>query len=163
MIYALIALVSVVSLILLLMRTNTAVVFLAVCAGSVLLNAAGKDTDILTHSFGSGSSTPNNIVQAGLVLLPGIVSAILLIKRIPKRKLFLAVVPAVCATIVGLTLVYPFLTSSFQSTLTKSKGWSLIAQYYELIVALGIVSSLFTIAFTIFKPHKNEGNKKKKH
>jgi hypothetical protein len=163
MIYALVVLIVVLVVLQLLLRTNTAVVFLAICAGSVLLSAAGKDTDLLAHSMGASVKVSSNAVQAAIVLLPGIISAILLRKRITKTKLLLAVVPALCASIVGLTLVYPFLTGSFQTTLTASKGWSLIAQYYEVIVAVGIVSSLFVVAFTIPKHHKDGKHKKGKH
>jgi hypothetical protein len=162
MIYALIALIAVITLLLLYLRTNTGVVFLALCAGSVLLSAAGKDTDLLAHSVGSSVRFSSNVVQAVLVLLPGIVSAVMLRKRIPKHKLLFAVVPAFCASIVGLTLVYPFLSGSFQSTLTSAKGWSLIAQYYEFIVVVGVVSSLVTIALTMPK-HHGDHHKKGKH
>lgn len=160
MIYALIVLIAVVTLLLLFIRTNTAVVFLSVCAGSVLLGAMGKNTDILAQSFTIGPPVSVNIIQAVLVLLPALVSAVLFSKRISTSKLLFAVVPAICAVIVGLTLVYPFLTGPFQQTLIASKGWSLIAQYYELIVATGIVSSLFTIALTMPRQHK-EGKHKK--
>jgi hypothetical protein len=160
MIYALIALISSITLLLLFMRTNTAVVFLSVCAGSLLLSAMGKDTDILAHSFSSGPGVPSNVIQAALVLLPGIISAIVLSKRISRAKLLLAIVPALCAVVVGLTLVYPFLSGSFQQTLIASKGWSLIAQYYELIVAAGITSSLFTIVITMPRQHKEDKHKK---
>lgn len=163
MIYALIAVVTLISLILLLLRTNTGVVFLAVCAGSVLLSAAGKDTDLLAHSFSSGKGLSSNIIQATLMLLPGIISAFVLMKRVPRRKLFLAVIPALASALVGLTLVYPFLNGTFQDTLVKSKGWSLLVQYYEPIVVLGIVSSLATIVFTMPRNHKESKHKKSAH
>jgi Ni/Fe-hydrogenase subunit HybB-like protein len=163
MIYALIVIVALVAAMLLVLRTNTAVVFLAVCAGSVLLSAAGKDTDLLAHSFGSGTRVSNNVVQAVIVLLPGIISAILLRKRVSRHKLLIAVIPAVSSAVVGLTLVYPFLTGSFQSTLSASKGWSLLAQYYEVIVIVGIISSLLMVALTIPKHHADGRHKKGKH
>ena len=159
MIYALIALIAILTTLLLVLRTNTGVVFLAVCSGSVLLAAAGKDTDLLAQSFGTASPISNNVVQATAVLLPAVISAVLLRKRVPKSKILIAVLPAFCAAVVGLTLVYPFLTQSFQNTLVASKGWSLIAQFYELIVLIGIVSSIMTIALTIPKHH---GGKHKK-
>lgn len=162
MIYALIALIAFVTLVLTLLRTNSGVVFLAVCAGSVLLGAFGKDTDLLAHSFGSSVPVSTNMLQVALVLMPGIISAILLRKRVPKSKVFLALLPAFCTAVVGLTLVYPFLSGSFQSTLTASKGWTLIAQFYELVVVVGIVSSLTLIALTIPK-HHNDKRKKGKH
>lgn len=162
MIYALIALIAIVTALLLLLRTNTGVVFLAVCAGSVLLAAAGKDTDLLAHSLGN-SQPSTNVVQAAVVLLPAIISAVVLRKRVVTTKMFLAVIPAFCSAIVALTLVYPFLSGSFQTTLTSGKGWSLIAQYYELIVVIGIVSSLFTLAFTVPKHHGDKHHKKGKH
>lgn len=136
---------------------------MAVCTGTVLLSAAGKDTDLLAHSVGSGMTVSSNAVQAVLVLLPGIVSAILLRKRVPKSKILLNVLPAFCAAVVGLTLVYPFLTSGMQNTLTNSHGWSLIAQYYELLVVIGTVTSLAVIAFTIPKHHKDGKHHKSKH
>jgi hypothetical protein len=163
MIYALIVLIAVLVLLQLLLRTNTAVVFLAVCAGSVLLSAAGKDTNLLAHSMGTSVQVSSNAVQAAIVLMPGLISALLLRKRIPKTLLIIAVVPAVCSAIVGLTLVYPFLSGSFQNTLTKSQGWSLIAQYYEVIVVAGIISSLFVMALTIPKHHHEDKHKKGKH
>lgn len=163
MIYALIVVVAVITALQLLIRTNTGVVFFAVCAGSVLLAAAGKNTDLLTSSVSSSVRLSNNAVQAGVVLLPAVVTAIVLRKRISKSKVLFAVVPALGAAVVGLTLVYPFLTVSFQETLQASKGWSLIAQYYELIVIVGILSSLVTIALTIPKQHHIGKGKKGKH
>ena len=163
MIYALIVVITALVLVQLVLRTNTAIVFLAICSGSVLLSAAGKDTSLLAHSIGSSMQVSNNALQATIVLLPGIISAILLRSRMTKAKLPLAVIPAICAAIVGLTLVYPFLTLSFQNTLIASKGWSLIAQYYEVIVVIGIVSSLLTMAFTVPKHHGDDKHKKGKH
>ena len=125
--------------------------------------AAGKDTDLLAHSVASGVRLPDNAVQAAVVLLPGILSMFLLRKRVPKHKMLLVLLPAFCSAVVGLSLVYPFLSASFQSTLTASKGWNLIAQYYELIVVVGIVSSLLTIALTLPKQHHDDKHKKSKH
>ncbi len=160
MIYALIIVVAIAVALQLLLRTNTAVVFFAVCAGSVLVSAAGKDTDLLAHSLGGSIQLSTNVAQAALVLLPGIFSAILLRKRVSKALLLLAVIPALSSTLVGLTIVYPFLSGSFQSTLNSSRGWPLIAQYYELIVVIGIISSLAVMAVTVPKHHKVDKHKK---
>jgi hypothetical protein len=163
MIYALIALIALVSLGLVLLRTNTGVVFLAVCAGSVLLSAAGKETDLVANAVTStvSVSIPSNAVQAFVVLLPGILSALLLRKRVPQTKMLFIILPAICSATIGLTLVFPFLTPSFQHTLSDGKGWSLLANNYELLVLVGIVSSLFTIALTI--PKHKDHHKKGKH
>lgn len=163
MIYVLIAIISLAVLLQLVLRTNTGVVFLAICAGSVLVAAAGKDTDLLAHSVASGVRLPDNAVQAAVVLMPGVVSMFLLRKRVPKHKLIFAVIPALCSAVVGLSLVYPFLSASFQATLTASKGWNLIAQYYELVVVVGIVSSLVVVALTLPKRHHDDKHKKSKH
>jgi len=101
-------------------------------------------------------------VQAVLVLLPGILSALLLRKRVPQTKMLFAVIPAFCAAVVGLTLVFPFLSPSFQATLSDGKGWNLLVDNYELLVIIGIISSLFTIALTIPKHHKDGHHKKDK-
>jgi len=163
MIYLLIAIIAILTILQLVLRTNTGVVFLAICTGSVLLAAAGKDTDLLAHSVGSGMTVSSNAVQATLVLLPGIVSAILLRKRVPKHKMLAAVIPALAAAIVAITLTYPFLASGLQNSLTRSSGWTLLDQYYELIVVVGTVASLVTIALTVPKHHKDEKKHKPKH
>jgi hypothetical protein len=163
MIYVLIALIAIVTAALILLRTNTGIVFLAVCAGSVLVAAAGKHTDLLAHSMGSSVQVSSNIVQASIVLLPAIISALLLRKRIPKSRIVLGLIPAFCSAIVGLTLVYPFLSASFQSTLTSGKGWPFLVQYYELIVVIGIISSLITLALTVPKHHSDHHKKGGKH
>lgn len=161
MIYALIVVVAVLTALQLIIRTNTAIVFFAVCAGSVLLAAAGKNTDLLTSSF--AGSVSNNTVQAIVVLMPAVVTAFVLRKRISKSRMLFAVIPALSASVVALTLVYPFLSGSFQTTLNDSKGWPLIAQYYEVIVMVGIVSSLVTLAVTIPKHGHDGRHKKGKH
>ena len=160
MIYALIALIAFIVLVQLLLKTNTAVVFFAICAGSILVAAAGKDTDLLAHSLGSRVQVSTNIMQVAFVLLPGIVSALLLRKRISSGLMIIALIPAICSALVGLTIVYPFLSGSFQSTLTASTGWPLIAQYYGVIVTVGIISSLILLALTIPKHNKDEKHKK---
>lgn len=134
---------------------------MAVCTGSVLLSAAGKDTSLIAHSVGSGADISNNTVQALLVLSPGLVSAIFLRKRVTVDKIIFSVVPSLCASVVAITLVYPFLTSSMQRTFQNSEGWSLIAQYYEFIVVLGTVSSLVLIALTVPKRKHEDGRRKK--
>ncbi len=160
MIYFLIAVIGLITFLLLFTRTNSGVVFLAVCTGSVLLSAAGKDTSLLAHSVGSGADISNNTVQALLVLAPGIVSAIFLRKRVTVDKVIFAVAPALCAAAVAITLVYPFLSSGMQNTLQNSQGWSLIAQYYEFIVVLGTASSLLLIAMTVPKKKHEDGRRK---
>lgn len=161
MIYFLIGIVGLVTLLLLYTRTNSGVVFLAVCTGSVLLSAAGKDTSLLAYSVSSGANISNNTIQALLVLAPGIVSAVFLRKRVTVDKILFAVVPAFCAAVVAITLVYPFLSNSMQNTFQSSQGWSLIAQYYEFIVVLGTVSSLILIAMTLPKKKHEDGRRKK--
>ncbi len=163
MIYALIALIVVIVILQLLLKTNTAVVFFAICAGSVLVAAAGKDTDLLAHSLGSNMQVSTNVLQAATVLLPGVISALLLRKRVSATLSIIAIIPAVCSALVGLTTVYPFLSGSFQNTLTASTGWPLIVRYYELIVVVGIVFSLILLALTMPKYHKDDKHKKGKH
>jgi len=163
MIYALIAIVALLTAAQILIRTNSAVVFFAVCAGSVLLTAAGADTDLLAHSMGSRASLSTNTMQAIVVLLPAVLSAFFLRRRVPKTKTVLIIIPALCAAVVALTLVYPFLSNSLQSTLSGGKGWSLIADYYEFIVVVGITTSMFTLGFTIPKHKEDKHHKKGKH
>ena len=163
MIYALIAIVALLTAVQILIRTNAAVVFFAVCAGSVLLAAMGADTDLLAHSMGKSSSISTETMQAIVVLLPAVVSAIFLRKRVPKTKTVLIIIPALCASIVALTLVYPFLGISVKETLSSGKGWTLLAENYDFIVVVGIFTSMFTLGLTIPKHKEDKHHKKGKH
>lgn len=163
MIYALIAIVALLTALQVLIRTNAAVVFFGVCAGSVLLAATGTDTDLLAHSLGNGADISTSTMQAIVILIPAVLSAFFLRKRVPKSKILFIIVPAFCAAVVALTLVYPFLSSSLQSMLASGKGWSLVAHYYEFIVIVGIITSLFTLAITIPKHKADKHHKKGKH
>jgi len=163
MIYALIAIVALLTAAQVFIRTNAAVVFFAVCAGSVLLTAAGTDTDLLAHSMGSGADISTNTMQAIVVLLPAVLSAFFLRRRVPRTKTLFIIVPAFCASVVALTLVHPFLSGSLQTTLSNGKGWNIIAQYYEFVVVVGIFTSMFTLGITIPKHKDDKHHKKGKH
>lgn len=159
MVYLLIAVLIVVSGLLIWLRTNTGVVFLALCTGSVLLSAAGKDTSLVAQSVASGVNISNNAVQLALVLSPGVISALILRERVNARKLALTIIPAIASAVVGLALAYPFLTAAMQASLRNSQGWSVLAQYYEFIVVAGTIFSILTIALTLPKKHKDDKHK----
>jgi glycerol uptake facilitator-like aquaporin len=160
--YILLGAVAAVILLLLLLRTNTAVVFLALCAGSVLLGATGGDVGLFASSLSRGNIS-NDIAKIVILVLPAVVCAVLLRKRVPKSKFLFIIIPAICTALLATALVVPLLASSVRMQITATDSWQLLGQYQPTLVAIGMVASVITVALTISKPHDKDKHKKGGH
>ncbi len=160
--YILLGAVSGVAILLLLMRTNTGVVFLSLCAGTLLLNATGSDGSLFATSLGNNTEISGSIAKIALLVLPALVSAILLKKQVTHSKFFLTVLPAACTALLGLLLIVPLLSNSAQASVAGTQFWEMLNQYQAMIVTVGIVTSVVCVALTSRRAH-HPGEKSKKH
>jgi hypothetical protein len=151
--YILMGVMAATVLLLMMLRTNTAICFLALCSGSVLLSASGANLSLIATSLTSGVSTSTNIVQVFLLLTPLIVCAIALRKHMPKSLMLFALIPAICTAFLGAVFVVPLLSDGTQGAVASSETWKLLVQYQELIVGVGLVSSVVLLVMTIKKRH----------
>ncbi|MDQ3123930.1 MAG: hypothetical protein M3Q14_04590 [bacterium] len=144
------------------LRTNTAICFLAVCAGSVLLESSGENLSLIATSVTSGLSTSTNVMRIVLLTTPLAVCVIMLRKQMPTALLPMAFVPAVCSVMLGTIYLAPLLSEGTQGSIAATETWKLLIQYQEPIVGLGLVVSIVLLALTIKKPH-DKRQKKSKH
>ncbi len=162
--YILLGIMAVVTVLLLLMRTNTGVVFLALCAGTLLLSAAGVEVSLFASSLSSGLNASVGIAKIAVLLSPALVCAVFLRKQIPRSKAIFAFVPALAIALLAALLVVPLLSEGLQGSIGSTEIWEILHSYQSPIVTTGIVASVITIAFTISKPdHGKEKHKKGKH
>lgn len=157
--YILLAVAAAIVVIMLVMRTHTAICFLALCAGSVLLGVSGDNVALLASSLTSGMSYAAMTARIILLFVPLAVCVVALRGYIRKSLLPLAFVPAVSTALLAVMLSVPLLTDSTETTLRQTETWAILVQYQEFIVGVGMVAALALIIATIKKPQ----GKHKKH
>jgi len=160
--YVILGTISLVTVFLLMLRTNTGVVFLSLCAGTMLLNATGADASLFASSLSSGAEISGSVAKISVLLLPAAITSIFLRKHVSYGQIFITFIPAVATAMLGVLLVVPLLSSSTQSSVGQTEVWSMLTQYQGAIVTVGIVASIICIVFTVKKPHHSK-HKKGKH
>jgi hypothetical protein len=161
--YILLAAMAVFVVALFFLRTHTAIVFFALCAGSVLVEATGADLGLVASSLSSGLTVSTDIVRVVTLLLPAVITALLLRGLLSRGKSALGLIPGIASAMLGASLVVPLLSKSVQDQIGKTDTWKLLGQYQEFIVAFGLVISVVMIAITIKKPHDKDAHKKGRH
>lgn len=145
---------------LMVLRTNSAVVFFSICAGSVLANQLGNEATLLSSTVIKDGDLNKSVVYISLIFLPALLSTIFLRSTISSGKLFLNLVPSLAASGLLLLLIVPLLPSNVSGLLTSSSAWDRLQQYQPIILVVGVVSSILLLFFA----SKRSGNKKhKKH
>lgn len=158
--YFLLAAMAAVVVLLLFLRTNTAVGYLALCAGSVLLLSSGDNAGLVATSLTSGLSMAGVIAKLALLFAPLAVCAVLLRGQMSRAALFLGLLPAVCIAFLGTVLAVPILPDATRQSIQVTSTWELLVQYQEAFTGIGLVASIFLIALSLKRPHDKHGKKK---
>ena len=149
---------------LLFLRTNSALVLLALCAGSVLVEFASKNMAYVNGQL-QGSLLPNKFTVTGtgleitILLVPPLVTAILLRNSQGLGKWPIQIFPAVATGILGLYLVVPLLSSSLQNSVTSNHYWKLVEQNQIPLIFACIIVGLALIIMESRIPHKSKNHK----
>lgn len=151
------------AVLLLVLKTNTAVLFFVVCGGSVLLTASGRDISLVIASMTVGSNLAGQIGMLAALLLPVAVAALFMRGTMRGAKLPLAVLPAVATAFLLVVLAVPLLPYGAGSAVLGSPAWERVGEYRPAIVLLGVVTSTFVIALTVRATHSADKHKKAKH
>lgn len=141
-------------------RANAAVVFLALCAGSVLARFVSIDATNIFNSFlpTSGSNSAST-VQLALLFAPAFFTVVFMRKSVPASKLFINVGPAIAAGAAAGLLAVPLLPGGVAHNIVSTDVWSTLQQYESLVIALGVLLSLFNIWFLM----PRHSDRRKKH
>lgn len=156
---ALVILVLTPAILALLLRSNSAVGFLALCGGYVgYLNLSKSIQDII-HHLGFWS----NIYNLGLILLIGPLLITLILVRDPhprRLKLLINVLVALCAGGLLATAALPLLILTGNLTNQDSSLLNDFTKAQDYFVAIGLLVSLLLVWLSGFGRHKDKKHKK---
>ena len=138
----LLAAIAVPIVLLVLLRTNGAIVFLSLCAGALLVRYVGDDASLVGSAIGNNSVVVSQYAQVALLLIPVVLSAIFLKKSMKGPRGLLNILPAVGVGLVGVLMVVPLLPSNANELITTTNGWSIMKDNQQMIVAISVVVSL---------------------
>lgn len=155
---AIIAAIAVPAVVLVLLRSNAAIAFLSLCAGSVLVRFVGHEANLAGTMF-ANTKAVDPYMQVMLLVLPLVLVAIITRKTVPAAKLVVNIIPAIAVGLVGVLLAVPLLSGGAQSAITDTQGWKLLEASQEFVVAVSVAVSI--IALWLTKPGHH--GKKKKH
>ena len=142
------------------LRSNAAVVFLAVCAGSILLKYVGEDATLVLSSFAPHASfVLQEVLDIILLLLPAVLTTIFLRKSMSGPKAVINIIPAIAAGCLIALSVVPLLSEITRNNIMATHLWSLLTQFQDFIVGVGILTSLLLL-WGSQKKHKSDHKKK---
>ncbi len=139
-------------------RINAALVFLALCAGSVLQTFVGDDVLQLFNSFVPSSNQALHVaVRIGFLILPAVLTLLFMRKTVSGSRHVFNFIPALLTGMVTAILIIPLLTEGTKYTITTSSVWSQLQQFQGVLVGSAALTSF------IFLWSNNRGHRKKKH
>lgn len=154
------AIIAIIAVGLLLIRTNAAVVFFSLCAGSVLATAVGGETSLFISSFIKNGDASRAIASIGLILLPVLVSAFILRKSVSPGKFLANLLPSIAVGALVVTLIVPYIPGGVRSDLTSNIIWEYLDKFQPLIIVVGMLSSIFLLWLNKDKSKKDKKHKK---
>lgn len=143
----------------LLLRVKAAMVFMALCAGSVLSTfVSDAALDLLQMFDRSYSSTTEAVVQIGLLLLPALLTIVFLRFTVAGSAFVFNLLPSILTGVMTLLLVVPLLPPGTSNGVTGTNIWDQIVQYQAVLVG----SAVFISVMQLWSGGRSARHKKKK-
>ena len=132
----------------LVLRTNAAVVFLSLCAGALMVSYVGNDAGLVGSALGASVSVGNSTAQLGLLFIPPLLSSFFLRHSMRGPKTVINLLPAIAFGLVGVLLAVPLLPGGVRHDVTITQGWSMLIHQQEIVVIAGVLVSLIVLWFS---------------
>jgi hypothetical protein len=161
------ALTSIPIVLLMVLRSNAALVFLSLCVGDILVQFVAPDAHQFMQLFaahGGGSlNASDSTIRLVLLLLPAALTAIFTIRSIKKGpKLLINFLPAAGTGLLLALLAVPQLTIATSTQITTSSLWLKLTQAQDIIVSASALVAMLTVWSQRTK-HPAEEKHGKKH
>lgn len=141
----------------LILKSNAAVSFLALCGGFAVITLSGSDIEHLIGKTKITSLTSND-VSLILLIVPLLLTLLLTYKGASGNKQrLLQAIPALCAGSLLAAVAAPMFSDSLNTNLPDSQFWKELQNAQSYIVGAGLLASLLLIwsaSFINSKPHK---------
>ncbi len=145
-------------------RANAAIIFLSLCAGSLLLHYVAHDTNVAVTVFTHNATITATWLQLAILLAPAILTTVFLRHSMPVSKLLYNLLPAIAVGLVGVLVTVPILSGGISNQLTHTPTWQFLQQYQDVIVGTGAFISLLVLWLTHHRPHhETRGRGHRKH
>lgn len=138
-----------------LLKSNTSLVFLSICAGVVLINFTSSDAVRLLKEL--NYSTPDgDLLSLAFISVPLVLTLFLTARSAPhKAKFLLHAIPALGAGALLTLTVVPLLSGSFQADFGNSPIWTNLHKIQAWVVGAGALASLLMLWFGGFKRYRS--------
>lgn len=135
--------VAVPTLLILLSRTKAALVFMALCVGSVLSTFVGDAALDMVQLF-TRSYSPAVLagVQIGLLTAPALLTMLFLNRTLSGSKVFINVFPALLTGVMTLYFITPLLPDAVRLSVIDTEVWQELSQYQAIVVGTAVLLSL---------------------
>ncbi|PJE65481.1 hypothetical protein COU91_01380 [Candidatus Saccharibacteria bacterium CG10_big_fil_rev_8_21_14_0_10_47_8] len=140
----------------LVLKSNAALGFLALSAGSVVVTYGGNDISSLIKQIGLGPYS-TSAVELVLLIIPLAVTLLLTRKSVAKRsKYYFQAVAALCTGGLLALAAIPLLSNTMQTSFSASDIWINLQKVQASVVGVGALCSLFLIWFGGLKHSKHK-------
>ncbi len=131
------------TLLIMLTRTKAALVFMALCVGSVLATFVGDTAlDMVQLFTRSYSQTTMASVQIGLLVVPALLTMLFLGRMVAGSKMLMNLFPALLAGVMTLYLIVPYLPEGTRYGIQDTTIWIQVVQYQAILVSAAALISL---------------------
>lgn len=139
------------------LRVNTAMVFLSLCLGQVLVQFVGTDAASTVGIIASDGSTNPSMVALSLLLVPAIFTTLIMMRTVKgKLKLVFNILPAISVGIIGLLLAEPLFTPGLRAAIESTDIWYLITKLQAFVVGVSAILSILFLWLQRPKSHKDD-------
>jgi hypothetical protein len=147
-------------LILTFLRANSAIVFLSLCLGQVLVQIVGEDAASTIGILDSTGRTNQSLVSLALLLTPVVFTTIFMARSVRgKFRLTFNVLPALSVGAVGLLLAEPLFSPGLRGSIEASQIWHTVQKTEVIVVAVSAILSLFFLWLQRPRAPKEEKHK----
>lgn len=144
----------------LLLSANGALVYLALCEGSIIDKTLGSDAiDALHTFFPRTSSIQQSTLHLILLLLPALLTAIFLRRQMAGAKSLFNIAPAVLTGATTALFVVPLLPGGVRYEVMNTTLWTNYSRFEGVIVGAGALISLLLIWTNHAKRHGRRRNR----
>ena len=145
--------IAVVLVVQLLLRTNSAIVFFSLCAGSLLATQLGGEVSLIGSSVIKNGEVSNSVAYIGLIVLPAIFSALFMRKT---SNFVLNIIPAIAVAGMSVLMVVPLLPQSIREGIIKTETWDLLNNLQPVILSVGVIASIMSLWLSKPKSRKHK-------
>lgn len=129
------------------LRVNAGILFLSLCAGSVLSEFVSDDAIQIVDSFfpRTNPDITASVTRLVLLLLPAVLTIVFMRRSMAGSKTLINILPAAASGLLTALLVVPLLPPGTRYSITGTEAWDTLKNFQSLIIGAGATVSLLVL------------------